>query len=257
MSVSKPVKGGGMGAIRRFLEKMRKRSSERGYSCDGCGREVFDYPNARLCKDCESAQVRPIRTCSVCGRQTVADGVCLSCKKELPKFDRGLSPFVYHGKSALLINVMKNGKPRLAHYFGEAMADCFASAETVESVLIVPVPITEAKLRERGYNQAERLAEVVCERLKTLGFDAELIADVLVKTRETQAQKTMSFYERKENVVGAFFVHKRKACRDRTVVLVDDIMTTGATGSACALRLKKAGARKVVFLTATALEELK
>lgn len=246
-----------MSAIVRWLEKWRKRSGCRGYVCDACGKEIFDYPSARLCEDCEKAQARPTKTCPVCGRQTVADGVCLSCKKTRPKFDLGISPFVYHGKSALLINRMKNGKPRLAHYFGEAMAEAFARSSEERSVLIVPVPLTENRRKERGYNQAERLAEAVQDRLKALGFDAELIADVLQKTRETEAQKTMTFYERQENVAGAFFVHKRKVCKDRTILLVDDIMTTGATGSACALRLKKAGANRVVFLTATALEELK
>lgn len=246
-----------MGAIVRWLEKWRKRSGCRGYVCDACGREVFDYPNARLCEDCERAQTRATKTCSVCGRQMVADGVCLSCKKMLPKFDLGISPFVYHGQSALLINRLKNGKPRLAFYFGEAMADAFSQANEEGALLIVPVPITEGKRKERGYNQAERLAEVVQDRLKTLGIEAELVVDVLQKTRETKAQKTMTFYERQENVVGAFFVHKRKACKDRTILLVDDIMTTGATGSACAEKLKKAGAKRVVFLTATALEELK
>lgn len=246
-----------MGAIVRWLEKWRKRSGCRGYVCDACGKEVFDYPNARLCVACESAQIRPTRTCPVCGRQTVADGVCLSCKKGVPKFDLGVSPFVYHGQSALLINTMKNGKPRLAFYFGEAMADAFARFEEERSVLIVPVPITERKRKERGYNQAERLAEAVQDRLKTLGFDAELVADVLQKTKDTEAQKTMTYYERQENLAGAFFVHKRKVCKDRTILLIDDIMTTGATGSTCAERLKKAGAKRVVFLTATALEEWK
>ena len=121
----------------------------------------------------------------------------------------------------------------------------------------MPVPITFAKLRERGYNQAERLAEVVSARLTAHGFDVEFIADVLEKRRETAPQKTKSFYERKENVAGAFFVHKRKVCKDKIVVLVDDVMTTGATGSACAEKLKNAGAKRVIFLTATALEELK
>ncbi len=246
-----------MGAIRRFLDRLRKRSGERGYTCDACGREVFAYPTHRLCSDCDGALARVERACPVCGRQTIAEGVCLSCKSDLPKFDCGVSPFIYHGETALLINRLKNGKPRLAYYFGEQMADCFCQRQDKCQVLLVPVPITPTKLRERGYNQAERLAEVVSARLTAHGFDVEFMADVLEKRRETASQKTKSFYERKENVAGAFFVHKRKACRDKTVVLVDDVMTTGATGSACAEKLKNAGAKRVIFLTATALEELK
>lgn len=246
-----------MGAIIRFLDRLRKRSGERGYTCDACGREVFAYPVQRLCPACDGALARVERACPVCGRQTIAEGVCLSCKSDLPKFDCGVSPFIYRGETALLINRLKNGKPRLAYYFGEQMADCFCQRQDKCQVLLVPVPITFAKLRERGYNQAERLAEVVSARLTAHGFDVEFIADVLEKRRETAPQKTKSFYERKENVAGAFFVHKRKVCKDKIVVLVDDVMTTGATGSACAEKLKNAGAKRVIFLTATALEELK
>lgn len=246
-----------MGAILRFLEKIRKASGNRGYTCDACGKEVFSYPKPRFCQDCEDGMSRVERACPVCGRQTVAEGVCLSCKSDLPKFDKGVSPFVYRGKAALLINRLKNGNPRLAFYFGEEMAKYFMKSEELGSVLLVPVPMTDEKVRERGYNQAERLAEVVFERLTEGGFDVEFTADVLQKRRETALQKTKNFYERKENVAGAFFVHKRKVCKDKTVVLVDDVMTTGATGSACAEKLKNAGAKRVVFLTATALEELK
>ena len=246
-----------MGAILRILEKIRKASGNRGYTCDVCGREVFSYPKFRLCKGCEERLERVERPCPVCGRQTVADGVCLSCKSDLPKFDKGVSPFVYRGEVALLINRLKNGTPRLAFYFGEAMADFLIKTQEAEPFLLVPVPMTEKKKRERGYNQAERLAEAVFERLSVLGAEAELITDVLQKRRETALQKTKNFYERKENVAGAFFVHKRKVCTGKTVVLIDDVMTTGATGSACAEKLKSAGAKRVMFLTATALEELK
>ena len=121
----------------------------------------------------------------------------------------------------------------------------------------MPVPVTDAKRRERGFNQAERLAEVVFKRLVEHGFEVELIADVLEKRRETAPQKTKSFYERKENVAGAFFVHKRKVCKDKTVVLVDDVMTTGATGNECAKLLLSAGAKEVIFLTSVALPEQK
>ena len=246
-----------MGAIRRFLDRLRKRSGERGYTCDACGKEVFSYPQQRFCESCDGKMVRVERPCPVCGRQTIAEGVCLSCKSDLPKFDCGVSPFIYRSETALLINRLKNGKPRLAYYFGEKMADCFCQTQEKRAIMLVPVPMTEEKLRERGYNQAERLAEVVFERLLGQGFETELIVDVLEKRRETALQKTKNFYERKENVAGAFFVHKRKACRGKTVVLVDDVMTTGATGSACAEKLKKAGAERVIFLTATDLEELK
>ena len=106
-------------------------------------------------------------------------------------------------------------------------------------------------------NIIEELAEAFCDKLQEKGVHVELRADILEKTRDTAQQKHMDYVSRMENVVGAYHVHQRKACRERTVVLVDDIMTTGATGSECASRLLSAGAVEVIFLVAAALPEQK
>lgn len=246
--------------IRAWFDKLRRASLARGYTCDICGEELFDYPQHRLCEGCEEKLPRPKQSCSKCGRETVAEGVCLTCKSHAPSFTRGISPFAYKGEAALAVNRMKNGDPRLAAYFGEKMAEKFLESrkeETAEPLLIIPVPLTANRLRERGYNQAQRLAESLHERLTERGVAAELEEDLLQKRRETKPQKQASAKERAENVEGAYHVHKRKACKDKTVLLVDDIMTTGATGSECAKRLLSAGAKDVVFLTATALPEQK
>ena len=122
---------------------------------------------------------------------------------------------------------------------------------------MIPVPLTEERKRERGFNQAEELTETLCKRLRESGYQAELDTELLQKTRETLQQKHMGYKERQENVAGAYHVHKRKECKGRTIVLVDDIMTTGATGSECAARLFGAGAEEVIFLVAASLPELK
>jgi ComF family protein len=124
-------------------------------------------------------------------------------------------------------------------------------------ILLVPVPLTESRKKERGYNQAERLAEAVEKRLREAGVSACLDAGLLEKRRETELQKEKTRKERAENVRGAYHVKKRKACREKTILLVDDILTTGATGSECARLLLSAGAKKVVFLVAAALPEQK
>ena len=87
------------------------------------------------------------------------------------------------------------------------------------------------------------------------GILVDLDLEILQKRREGAPQKRMDFHERKQNVAGAYHVHKRKECRDRVIVLIDDIMTTGATGSACAELLYGAGAKEVIFLVAAALPE--
>ena len=244
---------------------MRDFFKENGFACDGCGAEIFDYPIHRLCENCEEKMCRNDgRVCPKCGRKTVAEGVCLSCKSRLPHFTRGIAPFVYRGETASFINRVKNGNPMLAPYFAERMAECLIEKyekierfSSEEKLLVIPVPLTEERKRERGFNQAEELTETLCKRLRESGYQAELDTELLQKTRETLQQKHMGYKERQENVAGAYHVHKRKECKGRTIVLVDDIMTTGATGSECAARLFGVGAEEVIFLVAASLPELK
>lgn len=246
-------------------KKMRSFFTENSFACDACGGEIFDYPVHRLCSDCEGKMRRNIgRVCPKCGRKTVAEGVCLACKSNLPKFTYGFSPFVYRGETASLINRIKNGMPILASYFGEEMAEYFLikyadhpALTTEEEVLVIPVPLTETREKERGYNQATELAEAFVRRLRERGYTATVDLEILQKSRETAQQKHMDYQARRENVSGAFHVHKRNACKGRRLVLIDDIMTTGATGSECADRLLHAGAKEVLFIVGASLPERK
>lgn len=244
----------------------------RGYCCDFCGREVFEYPYKRLCARCEETLVRSdgLR-CPLCGRKTVAEGACLLCKSAPPKFDKGISPLVYRGDTASMVNRIKNGDRRLVPFLAEEMtADLLALAPNLKTsfdggryeasaqkLLILAVPMTDKKREERGYNQAELLAERVTKYLQEEGIAAVCDFEVLEKKRETSQQKHLGVAARKENVRGAFHVHKRAFCQGKTIVLIDDIMTTGATGGECARLLKGAGASNVYFLTVAALAERK
>ena len=244
--------------IEKWIEKLREISAERGYTCDGCGKEIFDYPQNRLCEDCKTSLYRPKRICPKCGRETRANGVCLECKKVAPSFTKGISPFAYRGEVASLVNRLKNGDPRLAYFFGEEMAKAFATKYPLpqkgsQPLLIVPVPLSKPRLRARGYNQAGELALSVGKTLTRLGYKVEVNKEILIKKRDTALQKQMNFQDRTENVSGVFHVKSRKAFRGRTVLLIDDIMTTGATGDTCAKRIFGAGAKSVFFLVATAL----
>lgn len=252
---------------KRIKESIFAYDASRGYTCDVCGAEVFRYPEERLCAACVGALGDDGgRTCDKCGRHTAAEGICQTCKRTLPKFQKGFSPLVYRGAAASAVNRMKNGTPRLALYLGENAAEYFVAhcatienfqGEEGETLLVIPVPLTAAKRRVRGYNQAELLARSICARLEKLGVRAELRTDILERKRDAAEQKHLGFAARRETAMAVYHVHKRIPCRGRTVLLVDDIMTTGATGSACSARLYGAGAREVFFLSATALPERK
>lgn len=249
-----------MKILGKLAQKIRVFAAGRGYVCDCCGGEIFEYPSRRFCADCqEKMRLNNRFTCQKCGRKTMTQGVCLLCKEELPKFSKGISPFVYEKESAALINRVKNGKRRLAYYFAEAMADRlmaeYKERMAIERFLITAVPMTSAREKERGFNQSIELAEIIATTLEKKGVEADLDCEILQKRIDSTPQKRMDFRERRENVKGAYHVHKRKECHDRTIVLIDDIMTTGATGSECAARLLGAGAKEVIFLVAAALPE--
>lgn len=256
-----------MNLIRKVKEKFQKFAWTHGFSCDVCKAELFEYPKRRFCKACEEKMYRNDgKICEKCGRKTVTDGVCLTCKSLFPRFAVGISPFLYQGQSAELINRLKKGNRTLAPYFSEKMADVLLSRKEVwaeetenskQTLWIIPVPMTAERMRERGFNQAELLAYGVAKRLEEEGICVELRKDILEKKRDSKQQKHASYRERFENVAGVYRIAKRAECRGKSVILVDDIMTTGATGSECASRLYTAGAKQVVFLTATSLPERK
>lgn len=240
--------------LQNLGQRLREVFARRGYTCDCCGKEVFDYPNHRICEDCSNILFAENSAhCPKCGRKTVTEGVCLTCKKELPTFDIGLSALSYDGMGAAMINRFKNGERYLSEFFSERMAEKIQESGLLfDELLIVCVPMTKEKKLTRGYNQAEELAQSLSVKLG-LEFDSE----VLEKRKETSEQKNLLRKERQENVKTAFFVHKRAFVRGKDILLIDDIMTTGATGSACARVLKNAGANKVIFLTAVSLDERK
>ena len=116
--------------FKKLTAKIRKTLDNTGYTCDVCGDEVFHYPIERLCPSCEEKLQRNHgNTCEKCGRKTFTEGICLTCKANLPAFTRGFSPFVYRGDTAGLVNRVKNGTPRLACYFGEGLAYAFGGGK--------------------------------------------------------------------------------------------------------------------------------
>lgn len=248
-----------MGVLDKFLDGVRRRASEYGYTCDGCENEIFVYPDERLCQECDKKIIKNDKiTCVKCGRAAKTTGVCLDCKSRLPKFTVGLSAFVYEGYVCSLLNRLKNGDRYLSFYFGERLAKYYLQKFPnlqQENLLVVCVPLTNQKHAQRGYNQSQEIAKAFVAYLAKHELTVPFDKDVLQKRRDAPPQKTLSKAERFQNVQGLFHVHKRKACRDKTVILIDDILTTGATGSECANLLLSAGAKQVHFLACASLQE--
>lgn len=117
--------------------------------------------------------------------------------------------------------------------------------------VLIPVPLHFTRERERGFNQAELLARGLRQRLRKARLPGlpQLEVGCLRRRRATPPQSGLDHRARMENVRRAFEVCRSEGIRGRSVILVDDVMTTGATASACARALKRAGAMKVIVLT--------
>ena len=226
-------------------------------------------PDARepgaICEEClASFAPMPGRVCEVCGSapetsflgtQTqpspdVDSGsdpmVCPACQVRTYAFDRARSLAAYDTALVHAIVMLKFERIEpLGAWFAERLAEVVRrEAETLAADVVVPVPLHRQHERERGYNQADLIARPLAKRLG-LPYRAVL----LMRTRPRPDKQVLSMTERWESVRGAFATRPGSQVDNLRVLLVDDVMTTGATLDACARALRGAGAKSVIGLT--------
>lgn len=224
-------------------------------ACAVCGAMLDRPTGGPVCEACwGSVHLVTPPTCDRCGdplpswrAASCARGLCPRCRRRPSAVDRGAAAGVYDGALREIIHAFKYGQRRrlgapLARLMRAAGAPVLDGADCV-----VPVPLHWRRRLRRGFNQAARLAE-------GLGLP---VVEALVRTRPTASQTELPAALRHRNVRGAFRLARRSLLGRRpvdlqglTVVLVDDVVTTGATIEACARVLKAAGAREVRALTA-------
>jgi ComF family protein len=157
-------------------------------------------------------------------------------------FDAAYSFGAYEDTLRELIHLFKYGRVRpLAGRLGELIVSAIPRDQAFD--LVVPVPLHWRRRLERGFNQSELLANAVAKRYGLRAVSA------IRRKRTTATQAGLSNAKRRLNVAGAFAIRRKAEVEGRRVLLVDDVMTTGATLSACAGVLKRAGARYVAVLT--------
>jgi ComF family protein len=152
----------------------------------------------------------------------------------------------YAGGLRLLIHELKfRGRRRVAIHVAETIVAHTGARDLLSAgSVLVPVPLHPRRRRERGFNQSEVLADAIGRRC-----GLRVASAALVRRKETASQTGLSAAARRANVAGAFAVRRRTLVAGHIVVLVDDVVTTGATARACARALRQAGAREVRLLT--------
>jgi len=191
-----------------------------------------------LCASCASSFPWITAMCTRCGRPVVRDvSDCTDCRDPRPAFRIARAPAAYRGVARdVLMSFKLGGERRAARPMARMMA---RSVRDLEADAITFVPASRTSMAERGFNTAHELARALAPLVRTP------FTGLLRKTRETADQAALGRDQRRRNLAGAF----RAGHAPGRVLLVDDVMTTGATADACARALRAAGSIDVMVLT--------
>ncbi|MBE5736254.1 MAG: ComF family protein [Clostridiales bacterium] len=204
--------------------------------CIFCGEETKAIA---ICDKCyASLPFITAQKCLKCGGVVKGDGgVCIECKGRDLHYDRCYCLLSYTGiVQSKVITFKQAGYKHIGETFAHIMKLGLKEIEEPIDV-IVPVPIHDTRRKERGFNQSE----VLCTEIKDVPIDTTL----LIRSVNTPHQTGLSRENREKNLIGCFAVPDKKLVTGKSILLVDDIYTTGSTLSECARTLKKAGAKKV------------
>lgn len=219
--------------------------------CHGCKAFIPDAGDLHLCTDClDSSPLVASPCCTICGLPFLTEGGsdhrCGGCTEAPPSFASARAAVLFQGPVREVIHRFKYGR-KVQHSRPLALLAArqlggYAAASAAD--LIIPVPLHIKRLRERGFNQAVLLGEILARK-----WHVPLAGKNLSRIRWTEPQVNLTASERKQNVRGAFAVRDTAAIRDRKIILLDDVYTTGSTVDECARTLKKEGAAAVFVVT--------
>lgn len=212
--------------------------------CAGCGTIVGDVHS--FCSDCwKKIEFLGSAGCVTCGTPLQATDAerCAVCLAKPPRIARTRAAVAYDELTRSLALRLKYGrKVAIAKTMARYMAPLIG--DQPESALLVPVPLHRGRLWQRGFNQSAIVARELSRRT---GISNS--AELLRRVKRTPPLKGMSLQQRRRAVAGAFKVGDRSAVEGRTVILVDDVLTTGSTANACARELRRAGAARVELIS--------
>lgn len=218
-----------------------------GIACIICNTDLKHENKYSICDKCLKAlPYNNGKVCLKCGEQieSLAD-YCLNCKSDQQRyFTVARAPLLYDGEVKALIHGLKyNHKKYIGEYMGEFLVDEYIK-NNFKADIIVPIPLNKNRFKQREYNQAEVICHALTEKL-----NLSLNLDNFIRTIDTPTQTELSKQERKQNLSSVFKVLDKSVFKDKIILLVDDVYTTGATMEEASHTLLDAGAKSVIALS--------
>ena len=212
-------------------------------TCPVCHETSSDHTIAPICTGCwDSIQPYEGPKCNKCGIPLNSDSsiTCGECIKDEPAYKSVRTFGLYKGPLRKAINLLKyHNMKRLS----KPLSEKILRMEIPQVDAVIPIPLYKDRLRQREFNQSALLAKYTA---KDTG--ASLLVDCLVKVKDTMPQVGLSSRERRQNIRNAFGVEKKELIKGKNILLMDDVITTGATVRECSRVLKKAGAGNIYVM---------
>lgn len=225
--------------------------------CRACAGRIYGRDAESFCVSCwKNIQLVEHPLCKVCGRPfpdaSGDDHSCGVCLEQAPRFVAARAWACYPREESAehplrrVVHRFKYGRRvSLGKPLGRLLAyGCKEFLASIQADLIVPVPLHGKRLRWRGFNQSVLLARQISR-----AYGIRLDPFVLRRSKETPPQTQLSEEERRKNIRGAFTLNAEKSVKDKAILLVDDIYTSGATVNECSRTLMRGGAKEVYVLT--------
>jgi len=201
--------------------------------------------------------------CLVCNSKSYDDYICCSCRDKILKdtpyyqmtypdsknYDRVISSTAYAGA---VVDLLHRFKYNQYYYLDKMLASLMIqSLNNIGLTMqdydyLIPIPMNAPKKKERGYNQADLLAEHIANYFKISYKD-----DIIYERVKKSAHVKLKYQQRKDNIKGIFYINTEADLKDKKIIVIDDAFTTGSTAAECAATLKKHGANKVTVITLT------
>ena len=238
----------------KLFEKLKKLLYPENLKCIVCNKEIFTEDAFSLCSEClTTLPFINDKICKICGEPIYGEGYLCErcCNNEITNIKLARAVFVYKGNIRKLIYKLKyENQKYIAKVLSELLHNYFVHSEDFKDIdVIIPVPLHKNKLKSRGYNQSELLLQK---------FNKDIVnINCLERVVDTPTQTKLDRKERLNNLENAFVVKNSEIIKNKNILIVDDIFTTGATCCSIAKILIKNKAKSVKCLTLCHTEKSK